>query len=442
MSSLSIYKLVFVTQLIAAEGMISYRKKKYPYFALRLVAALSGLYLVAWVFPLPEQIAYTGWYTSGMFLFLFTLCTASLKFLFRIRWSETLFISITAYTIKHFAFVVARLLQVFTGLNGLINLYSAEKVDILHPDRSVVLYAVFSLSVYIFLYAVCYFVIGEKINDSEDMKLNKTHLTVISAFAILVDIVLNSFVVYSGIQNRDVILIESCFNILSCLLVFYVLMNLIEIREVKDENELISQMLEQAKTQYAFHKENIDLINIKCHDIRHMIRGYLGRMDEEEIERINESVSIYETLYHTGNEAVDILLTEKSRICREREISLTCMAECEALGFIKDSDLYALLGNLMENAIEAVSQIEEKDKRCIWMSIRRVKGFMSISIRNNYAGTLQFTKEGLPQSQKKDENYHGYGLKSIYWIVKKYDGDITIDTKDNVFSVSLLFCIP
>lgn len=304
------------------------------------------------------------------------------------------------------------------------------------------LYLIFYLSTYIFFYTTLYFIIGQRINRQEELRLKTSHLLFVSAFALLVDIVLNSFVIYD-IGERSVLstVIDCCFNILCCLLMFYVQLNLIEIKEVEGENQVITQMLRQAQSQYEFHKENIELINIKCHDIKHTIRTVLGenRLDSSEIERINEAVSIYDTLIKTGNEALDILLTEKSLTCKNKNITFTCMADCRDLGFIKESDLYALFGNLMDNAIEAVSKIENSDKRCIALNIHTVRQMVTITVKNYFLGMIEFTSDGFPRTTKGDTNYHGYGLKSIKMLVESYHGNLSILTEGDIFKVNILF---
>ena len=62
-------------------------------------------------------------------------------------------------------------------------------------------------------------------------------------------------------------------------------------------------MLRQAQSQYEFHQTNFELINIKCHDIKHAIGAILSKnnFDRAEVEKINDVVSIYDTLVKTGN---------------------------------------------------------------------------------------------------------------------------------------------
>lgn len=218
---------------------------------------------------------------------------------------------------------------------------------------------------------------------------------------------------------------------------------MLEIKEVNSEKQIISQMLHQAQKQYELHKENIDLLNIKCHDIKHRISCLSGKnIDKSELDSINETVSVYDTFIKTGNEVLDIILTEKNFVCKNKGILLTCMADSKNLSFIKAGDLYALFGNLTDNAIEAVSKIEDEEKRCIGVNVHSVEGFITITVKNYFSGTVEFSKDGLPVTTKKDTDFHGFGIKSIKMIVDKYNGDLSIVVENNIFKINILFPLP
>lgn len=198
MSALAYYKFIFITELLSAELMVSFRKSKRDHFVLRLTCFIALIYLLVFLFPLPEKIAYSGWYSSLMFLAFFILTMLFLKGIYVISWNNVLFIAIAAYTIKHFTYIIFTLIGVITNLYSIINMYSASFIAIADLDFSLVFYIMIYLFTYVFFYVVIYFIIGEKVNRQDDIKLEKTHLLFVSAFAILVDIVLNSFVVYEG----------------------------------------------------------------------------------------------------------------------------------------------------------------------------------------------------------------------------------------------------
>lgn len=110
-------------------------------------------------------------------------------------------------------------------------------------------------------------------------------------------------------------------------------------------------------------KETIDLINIKCHDLKNQIAMLGSRIPKEEIEELNHTISIYDTTAKTGNEALDVLLAEKLLLCENKSIHFDYMADGENLSVLKPSDIYSLFGNASYNAIEAADKVEDLSRR-------------------------------------------------------------------------------
>ena len=96
-----------------------------------------------------------------------------------------------------------------------------------------------------------------------------------------------------------------------------------------------------------------------------------------------------------------------------------------------------MFGNILDNAIEAVSRLE-KEKRIITLTATERGGVICIREDNWYDGNLRFS-DGLPATTKTDEpGYHGYGVKSIRHIAEKYGGSLNIDTEGNIFRLLVI----
>ena len=67
--------------------------------------------------------------------------------------------------------------------------------------------------------------------------------------------------------------------------------------------------------------------------------------------------SQYDALFSTGNQAIDAILNEKSLYCSQRGIALNCLVDGSAVGHMEYVDIYSLVGNIMDNAIEAVEKL-------------------------------------------------------------------------------------
>ena len=190
---------------------------------------------------------------------------------------------------------------------------------------------------------------------------------------------------------------------------------------------------------------NIEAINIKCHDIRHQIRRLANEgavVDGSVLADIEREVNVYDSVVETGNEALDTILTEKSLMCSGEEIVLTVMADGAALGFMAPADIYALFGNALDNAIEAVRQVEDPERRTITLSVRQAGKMVAVNVENYFAAAPRFSADGLPQTSKTDEDNHGFGTRSMRAIAQRYGGSMHAGTQDGVFYLNVLLAMP
>lgn len=100
-------------------------------------------------------------------------------------------------------------------------------------------------------------------------------------------------------------------------------------------------------------------------------------------------------------------------------------------------DICSIFGNAIDNAIECELKITDKEKRLIHVTVSRQKNFLILRFENYYDMELKY-KQGRLITTKKEKEYHGYGLKSIQYIADKYDGAVSIDTKNNWFDLKIL----
>ena len=184
-------------------------------------------------------------------------------------------------------------------------------------------------------------------------------------------------------------------------------------------------------------KENIDIINIKCHDIKHKLAKFKGRLEEDEIQEIENAIMIYDSQVKTQSEALNIVLTEKSLQCKKNGIQLTCIADQSNFDFMSYSDQCSLFGNIIDNAIEAVMKIEDINRRVVCLNIKSVGKIVSVHIENYFDGKLKFIN-GLPETTKSDNRFHGYGMKSVKMIIDKYGGNMVVRTNDGLFMLDMM----
>ncbi len=213
--------------------------------------------------------------------------------------------------------------------------------------------------------------------------------------------------------------------------------------QLKMENQTIQQLLAAERGQYQISKESIDIINMKCHDLKHQIAAMRAesRLDQQSaLQRIEDAANIYDAVAQTGNEALDAVLTEKILYCKKHGISLNYMVDQTNLSILYPLDLYALFGNAIDNAIESVMK-EDEDKRIILLNICQKCGFLSIHLEN-YCKARPAFQDGLPQTTKKDTRNHGFGVRSIRYLAEQYGGHTVFRMSRNMFSLDITIPIP
>lgn len=134
----------------------------------------------------------------------------------------------------------------------------------------------------------------------------------------------------------------------------------------------------------------------------------------------------------TGDETVDYLINSKMAASSERQIRMQAEVEFPRHTNIRSADLCAILGNLLDNALEAAEKVTSKEKRSVTLTIRRINQMLVMKVENSYAQEPQ-TEKGQLKTTKTDGGLHGWGLKSAQTAAGKYDGTIRTFCEDGYF---------
>ena len=206
------------------------------------------------------------------------------------------------------------------------------------------------------------------------------------------------------------------------------------------ELEAVQSTLEAQYQQYKQSRESIDLINMKYHDLKHQIQFLRSEKDADKrnefLDRIENDIVTFEVQNKTGNAVLDTILTSKSLYCYKHGITMTSVADGTLLDFMEVVDICSIFGNALDNAIESVMRISDKEKRLIHVTVSQLNNFVLIRIENYFEGILQTDGENY-LTTKDDKKYHGYGIKSIKYTAYKYDGAVYINTDNNWFDIKI-----
>jgi len=432
-SSLFLYKLLFMSNLIIAETMFLFRLNKKSSYGVRFTLCTVFSFAFVYFFPI---LSYSALYSSFMFFTFFVLTIFTTKVCYDINWRSCLFCTVAGYSMQHLASVLYDIVVTVGRFDGAAQMYSDTTAGNINPFTMLIFVEVYAL-----VYWLIFHLLGHKIERNEDLTIKSPSLLMLLALTVLVEIVLNAFVIYRKYENLDMTyyIAASITNVICSVSVLIIQFELLLRKALENELGIVYQMWRQEQKQFRITKETIDLINMKCHDMKHQIHiiSKETAIDPETMRDIEETISIYDSIVKTGNQALDIIIAEKSLYCSSNNIFISYMVDGEKLNFMSDTDVYSLFGNLLDNAIQGVLNLE-KDKRIIGITIKAEGKLLSINSHNYCDGEVQIVN-GLPITSSADTDYHGFGAKSMLLIVEKYSGTISFEAKDRIFNLNILF---
>lgn len=207
----------------------------------------------------------------------------------------------------------------------------------------------------------------------------------------------------------------------------YILMQ----REKREEEAALYEL--KVKNEYYLKKTNMEN---EIRQIYHDLKNHFLLTDKsEEKEKILKKLSLYETYYETGNDFLNVILSEKLNRALKEGIQVECDVDFTSGSFISPLDISTIFGNLLDNAIEACQKIKNEEKY-IFVSCRVRGNMISIVIRNsmcNYNSDLKTTK--------KDKQFHGYGLGNVRKALGNYNGEMFIRNEGKEFLLSAIIPI-
>lgn len=197
------------------------------------------------------------------------------------------------------------------------------------------------------------------------------------------------------------------------------------------------------------HCEEVENMYRKMRGWRHdyhnhiqSMKAYLSMGKLQELDayfnELDEDLTTVDTVIKTGNVKIDAILNSKISLAAEKNIRVEAKAVIPADLNLKISeiDLSLVIGNLMDNAIEACMKIEEEDRRFIRIYIDILKGQLYLYLMNASEGKL--FREGKIYLTTKNKEYHGLGLLRMDKVIEKYHGYLDRQNEDGVFVTEVM----
>lgn len=194
----------------------------------------------------------------------------------------------------------------------------------------------------------------------------------------------------------------------------------------KDYTELNNAYATNAKLFHDFHN-HIEMIRQLVSDEKYADAiGYLDEL-QAPVKELTDSK-------WTGDNTIDYLINTKVASANKNNVDIQIQIEYPRHANLKSADMCAIIGNLMDNALEAVNKVSDDDKRFINLTIRRINQILVIKVENGYEAELR-TIDGQLKTTKTEGGIHGWGIKSVRAAVEKYEGTVQIAQEDQIFKV-------
>ncbi|RHR30723.1 GHKL domain-containing protein [Clostridium sp. AF19-22AC] len=377
--------------------------------------------------------------TKGLGDFWWILCMAAavgLMYLFLFRCCDTHLRDIGYYCVR--AFVIAELAA---SLEWQIDCYFYYTMNWQAGWLRVLLLVV--------IYAAVFFtawVLYRKTTSGEDgLQITSKELTACIIIGLAVFLMSNLGFVsnstpFAGHQTAEIFNVRTLIDLGGAAILYAYHIQRIDLR-TKLELESVQNILHNQYIQYQQSQEAMDIINYKYHDLKHHIIALKSEGNDQKrneyLDKMEEEIQHYEAQNKTGNQVLDTLLTSKNLYCLKNQISMTSVVDGSSFGFMDVMDICSIFGNALDNAIECEKKIADPEKRLIHVSAFTQKNFLIIRFENYYEGVLTFDEQ-LPVTTKKEPQFHGYGLKSLRYTVRKYGGEVDVSTQDNWFNLKIL----
>ena len=202
-----------------------------------------------------------------------------------------------------------------------------------------------------------------------------------------------------------------------------------------------TELLGMENKRYEELQRSMEQSRALRHDFRQHMRviGELvqsGRIEElrEYLRPINEAAAKAPRVF-CANHSVDALAAHYDAMAEEQGTSVDWKLNLPERLPMTEADYCAMLGNLLENALNAVRELPLRQRRVNVLCRTMSDGILALAVDNPYVGEIERDADGLPRSRRKG---HGIGLASVRGAVSRYGGTMSVRTENGSFTVEIV----
>lgn len=207
------------------------------------------------------------------------------------------------------------------------------------------------------------------------------------------------------------------------------------------EADALNAALREQYNKYIHYQDSLEIMNLKYHDMKHQIMALRMETDEEKrkqwLDTMESELEACHVVVDSGNKVLDAILENKLSNAKKHHIEMTYVIDGKLLDFLPVADLCNIFGNALDNAIEAEILEPDVEKRMVHVLVSAQRQFVHIKVENYISHEITINGK-LPGTTKKDRKNHGYGLKSILYTVEKHQGNMSVTTDKNRFTINVM----
>ena len=215
---------------------------------------------------------------------------------------------------------------------------------------------------------------------------------------------------------------------------YYSFEQIIQKEKLETEQKILNMELSSYQDRYTDVRDSYENMRVIKHDLKNFIHTIDNGNDDNIINSVKDKINEAFLVSDTGNIVIDSILYNKNEKIKDINGKLELDVNVPIELNMEPVDMMIILGNLLDNAIEAVRNTSDKN---IKLEIRYDKPNMFIEISNRYKGIL-VEENGKFITTKLDIENHGIGIESIKKIADKYNGEVEFITENNLFDVKIL----
>ncbi len=364
----------------------------------------------------------------GAFIF-----TVLIMVLYQIEWQYIVLLSFVICLLNGLSeFVVGMILSVVLN------------IDISKLQENIFLFAVCTLTSKFLAYSLVLITkVKRLITKGENIKHNVLWVFLLPVASVLIMFLFLKCCYLMNDNGFNVItLITSVILAFANIAIFYIIDKQNELIETKEKLLFTEKHINNQVIHYQDLYKYQNEMRIFRHDIRNRLVSLIGLLKQSQTEKailemesnLNWINEMNDNIVNSGNPVIDAILQSKLRDAKQKGISIEIFIRFSADVEIDEIELGIILGNALDNAIEAVEKIADGENKTIQFKLISTKDRISISIENPVKDNVDVNNLS---TTKVNKIFHGYGVERIKQIARKYDGFANFTCENSIFTTNI-----